>query len=242
MNSKTFSLILPTRDHPTLVMQLFESIVKTASMLDSLEIVLYADNDDIESQSLAHPLLSISRITGEAKTIGGITQECYEKSRGKYIILANDDMVFRTKAWDARVLAAFSKFSDEIALVYGNDLYYGKRMSTFPILSRTACDLMGKICPVEYHRHCIDPHILDIFKRLEKLGFKRTVYLGNVIFEHMHNELGILISDPETVPRNDIDDQELYFKFSDYRQQIAEKLANHIKNQQMIINSKARRY
>jgi hypothetical protein len=72
--------------------------------------------------------------------------------------------------------------------------------------------------------------VLDIFKRLEKIGHKRAVYLGRVIFEHMHNELGILINDPETVPRSDEDDQDLYFKLSDFRQTVAQKMADYIKS------------
>jgi len=228
--NKNFSIILPTRDHPTLAKRLFESIVKTTSEPDSLEIVLYTDKDDTESCMLSHPSLSISKLSGEGETIGNITRKCYEKSAGRFIMLANDDMIFQTKDWDKKVLEAFSRFKDEVALVYGNDLYYGRRMSTFPILSRTACELMDKICPAQYRRHCIDPHVLDIFKRLERLGHERAAYLGKVIFEHMHNELGILINDPEAMPQSDEDDQDLYFKFADNRQQIAQKMADYIEN------------
>lgn len=225
---KDFSLILPTRDHPALAMRALESIADTACCLTRLEIILYVDEDDMRSREISHPLLSISKLVGQSNGAGVLTRKCYEASAGKYVMLINDDMIFRTKNWDAKVLEVFSRFHDGIALVYGNDLYYGARMSTFPILSRAACELMENICPREYRRHCIDPHILDIFKRLEQLGYKRTIYLSNVIFEHMHNELGILINDPGSVPQSDEDDQELYFKLADYRQYVARKMAEYI--------------
>ena len=224
------SLILPTRGHPRLVKQLFDSIVNTTSDLNRLEVVLYVDQDDPESLAIDHPLLSFTRLTGHGETMGSITRLCYEKCRGKFVMLLNDDMIFRTKNWDVQVLEQFARFPDGVALVYGNDLYYGKKMATFPILSRIACDMMGGICPPDYRRHCIDPHILDVFQRLERLGHKRSIYLPHVVFEHMHYELGLIMSDPEYIPASDADDQEKYFLLAEDRQRIAENMAKYIEN------------
>lgn len=222
------SLLLPTRGHPRLIRQLMESIVRTASDPRRLEIVMYVDQDEPEGFEIDHPALFILKLTGNHETMGSITRKCYEKSHGRFVMLLNDDMIFRTQNWDKLVLEQCSRFEDGIALVYGNDLYYGRKMPTFPVLSRTACELMDKICPRDYRRHCIDPHILDVFARLERLGHKRTVYLRRVIFEHMHYELGLIMSDPEYIPSSDVDDQETYFSFADDRQRVAEAMAHHI--------------
>ena len=131
---------------------------------------------------------------------------------------------------DVKVLKVFSGFPDDLGMVYGNDLYYGDLMSTFPILSRTACDILGKICPADYKWHCIDAHILDVFKRLSKLGQKRLAYLRNVVSEHMHHELSAAINDPDIKPKSDVDDQAVYFSLAKSRQEIAEKMAEYIKN------------
>lgn len=224
------SLILPTRGHPRLVKQLFDSIVTTVSDFSRLEVVLYVDQDDPESLAIDHPLLKFTKLKGERETMGDITRRCYERCSGEFVMLLNDDMIFRTQHWDAIVLEQFSRFPDGVALVYGNDLYYGKSMTTFPFLSRTACELMGKIVPADYRRHCIDPHILDVFDRLNRLGYKRTVYLPKVVFEHMHYELGLIMSDPEYTPLSDADDQERYFSHAADRQKIAEKMALHIES------------
>ena len=228
---KDFSLILPTHNHPTLVRRLLYSIVKTVSDLNRLELILYLDSEDIESQNISHPHIDIIKLIKQPDTMGNMIRAGYTASRAKYIMLTNDDMLFCTKDWDIKVLEAFSRFDDEVTMVYGNDLYYGKMICTFPILTRITCELMEKICPVEYRLHCIDAHIFDIFNRLSRLGHRRAVYLRNVIFEHMHHELAA-INDPEAKPKSDTDDQALYFSFAKKRQQIALDMANFIKSKE----------
>ncbi len=231
--TKNFSLILPTRDRPMLVKRLFDSLTQTVGDPDQVEIVLYTDQDDIESRKISHPLLDTVKQTGPRprKTMGNIIKDCYEASRGRYIMLINDDVVFHTKNWDVELLEAFSQFPDEVALVYGKDLYYGKEMSTFPVLSRTACDLMDGICPGKYDNHCIDAHVFDTFKRLSGLGHNRTVYLPNVVFEHMHYDLGASACEAGLEHKNDQDDQAAYLSFAEERQRTAARMAQYIESQ-----------
>jgi hypothetical protein len=227
---KEFSLILPTRDRPSLVKRLFESIIQTVSNPDVLEIILCIDEDDFESREITHPAISIHKLIRKNKTMGEMTRACYEQTKGKLIMLLNDDMIFRTKNWDLKILKVFSHFPDGIALVYGNDLYYGKYMSTFPILPRKSCELMDKICGVDYKRHCIDPHIFDIFQRLLRLGYDRSIYLKDVIFEHMHYELGFLATETEDGPKSDEEDQSLYLSFAQDRELVAKRMAQSIES------------
>jgi len=231
--TKNFSLILPTRDRPMLIKRLFDSLTQTVGDPDRVEVVLYIDQDDVESRNISHPLLDTIRQIGPRprKTMGNIVKDCYEASRGRYIMLINDDMVFHTKKWDVELLEAFSKFPDEVALVYGKDLYYGKEMSTFPVLSRTACDLMDGICPGKYDSHCIDAHIFDTFKRLSDLGHNRTVYLPNVVLEHMHYGLGALVCETGSEHKNDQDDQAAYLSFAEERQRTAVRMAQYVESQ-----------
>jgi len=226
--TKNFSLILPTRNRPDLVNRLLGSILETTSNPDTLEIILGVDEEDLEGHKISHPLLTIKKTIVPPSNMGSIVRDCYGKSTAQYIVLINDDVVFRTKNWDIKVLEAFSCFSDELALVYCNDLYYGKRLSTFPILSRTACLLMNGICPAKYKSHCIDSHIFDIFKQLSQLGHKRMTYLPNVIFEHMHYGVTLSSYEGSLFNANHADDQSLYFSLAEERQQIAFQMAQYI--------------
>lgn len=227
---KSFSLILPTRNRLDLIQRLFSSILETSANLDLLEIILCIDEDDPESHKISHALLTIKKIIAPQRSMGSIIRDCYSKSTARYIVLINDDVIIRTKNWDIKVLEVFSRFSDDLALVYCNDLYYGKRLSSFPILSRTACGLMDNICPAEYRSHCIDSHIFDIFKRLSQLGHERLIYLPNVIFEHMHYGVTLSSYEGSFFDVNYTDDQLLYFSFAEERQQRAFKMAQYIES------------
>ncbi|MFC1546748.1 hypothetical protein ACFL4O_03410, partial [bacterium] len=186
-----FSLILPVKDNLHLVNRLLKSIVDTTDDCNRIEVILYVDDDDTVMKDYSYNGININKIIGTKDSMGNIIKKCYAKTKGRYLFLLNDDVVFHTKGWDNLVLEAFSKFDDDIALVYGNDLYYGKDMCTFPIVSRKIYNLLDELYPEEYEHHCIDSHVFDIFKKLEKLGYKRMIYLKNVFFEHMHYDLGI---------------------------------------------------
>jgi hypothetical protein len=160
--------------------------------------------------------------------MGRMNQLCYEASRGRFVMLMNDDVVFRTKAWDRRIVHAFTRFPDGVALVYGNDLHQRKSMATLPIVSRAVCDVLGEICPKDYLNVYIDVHLFDVFKKLAKLGHHRTVYLGDVIFEHMHHEVGKSSIDATYVKRNEGFDDLLYINLEDERWNQAKLLKRYI--------------
>ena len=223
------SLLLPTRGRSSLVYQLFDSILKTTSDPLTVEVVLYIDEDDIGSHEINYSGLSIIKLIKPRVTLGKATNICFTASNGRYVMLVNDDVIFRTKGWDTSVSKAFSKFPDDIALVYGNDLYQREKMSTFPILSRTVCKLMDNICPSDYKGPYIDAHIFDIFKRLARQGFNRIVYLDNVIFEHMHQEVGKIIPNVIYTKRNHQAEEPLFLSFTEERRDIALKIVRYIK-------------
>lgn len=236
------SLLLPTRGRSSLVYQLFDSILKTTSDPLTVEVVLYIDEDDIGSHEINYSSFSIVKLIKPCVTLGKATKICFKASSGRYVMLVNDDVIFRTKGWDIAVLKAFSKFADDIALVYGNDLYQGEKMPTFPFLSRTVCKLMDGVCPSDYKGPYIDAHIFDIFKRLARQGFNRIVYLDDVIFEHMHQEAGKAASHVTYLKRNHHTEEPIFLSFTEERRDIALKIVRYIKGdrhcpEKHIINS-----
>ena len=223
------SLLLPTRGRPKLLRRLFESLVDTTSRLAKIEIILYIDADDIPTQEVAHPSLQLIKlIKPPGEKMGRMNQLCYEASRGRFVMLMNDDVVFRSKAWDARVLDAFARFPDEAALVYGNDLHQQEAMATLPIVSRAVCDAVGGICPRDYLNVYIDVHLFDVFKKLAKLGYPRTAYLEDVIFEHLHHEVGKSSLDATYVKKNEQFDDLLFINLEDERWNQAKMLKRYI--------------
>lgn len=225
----TISLLLPTRSRKPLVEKLFDSIMETTANPSAIEVVLYMDEDDLPSHTISHPSLRIVKLIKQRNTMGNINRTCYEACRGRYVMLLNDDVQFRTRGWDSAVLQAFAQFPDDIALVYGNDLIFGRHLAAFPITSRTVCNLLGGICPPEYRRDFIDVHLLDIFKRLSNIGYDRIVYLKEVIFEHMHYFGGKAKLDETYLSNRDGSfDDILFLSLYEERQQNALRLAHCI--------------
>src|SRR5579884_1576108 len=178
MSQVSLSLLLPTRGRLSSVLRLFESIRQTVSNSADIEVVLFMDEDDHESRGLVWDRFHTSTIIGKPGTpMGRMTNACFEASHGRYVMLLNDDVQFRTPGWDRRVHEAFEKFPDGIALVYGNDQDQEAAVPTFPILSRRCCQVLGKICPLSYRNLHIDAHLHDIFRRLRRRGYDRIIYL-----------------------------------------------------------------
>jgi hypothetical protein len=225
------SLLLPTRGRIALVQRLLESLIATTSDLRRLELVLYIDEDDPETGDICHPSLSLVKIIGRpGETMGNMNRVCYEASRGRYVMLINDDVIFRTKNWDSRVLQTANIFPDEIALVYGNDLDQGEAVPTFPIVSRRVCELLGGICPSGYRHLHIESHLLDIFRQLSRLGHKRICYMEDVIFEHMHYVVGKSALDATYVKKNQRLDDLLFIALDEERAFAAKILARTIED------------
>jgi ubiquinone/menaquinone biosynthesis C-methylase UbiE/glycosyltransferase involved in cell wall biosynthesis len=179
-----FSFLVPTRNRPDLVDRLFTSIVDTTEHLNELEVILCIDEDDAASSEISYEHLSFQKIVvPKGLSMGALNRACFDASKGRFVMLMNDDVILRTKGWDITVSAVFDSFSDDIALVHVNDLLFREKLCTFPILSRRACEKIG-ICPEGYQRYRIDDHIYDIYNMLAYLGHKRIVYLDNVVFEH----------------------------------------------------------
>ncbi len=184
------SLLLPTRGRPQHVRRLFASIRETTARLDSVEVILYVDEDDVGSHDLTDDRFRVTPIIGPPDTMGSYNTACLRRARGDIIMLANDDMVMRTEGWDERLRAVDREFPDKVYLAYGNDLFKNRGWCTFPVMSRSTCELLVDPYPTVYQGAFIDSHLVDIFQRLSRLGAQRVRYVPDVVFEHLHYRVG----------------------------------------------------
>ncbi len=197
------SLIVPTRRRPELLRRLLASLAETAARREALEVILVVDADDPESLATAEPRLALRHVVAApGQTMGHLNMAGYEAARGQYLMLLNDDVTARTPGWDDAIRRCFAAFADDLVLVHVNDLVFQNRLCTFPVVSRTFCELAGGICPRDYIRYRIDDHIEDCFNLLGVLGERRIVYAPSIVFEHanyVENPAGLrqYFSDPE---------------------------------------------
>lgn len=233
----TISLLMPTRGRQPLVRRFFESVLKNTFDKTRVELILYVDDDDFESHKICSNDLNLRVIIGPRKTMGAYNTECYEDATGDVIILVNDDMVIRTPNWDLKIDELHNSIDDQIYLAYGNDLFKGKDLCAFPILSRKTCKLLKKPYPTEYRGAFIDTHLFDIFKRLEKMGINRTFYMEDLIFEHMHYRLGKAEKDQTYVKRGRFDDDPTFIGLTGLRKQNSIDLYKEITGNDVLLTS-----
>lgn len=212
------SLLLPTRGRVPLATRFLQSVVDQTTHLDSVEIIIRVDDDDIESHQLNFEGLESKLLIGPKTTMGGYNTQCFNESTGEIIVLVNDDMVIQTRGWDEKLRALHRKIEDKIYLAYGNDLFKKGDLCTFPILSRQCCELLQQPYHTAYRGAFIDYHLMDIFKRLEKSGFNRIFYLDDVVFEHLHYRTGKAQIDETYKARGRFDDDMLFISLKDVRE------------------------
>lgn len=218
------SILLPTRKRPDMLLRMLSSLFDTAKHPEMLEVVVYIDDDDTSTLELGFSSWNVKRIVGPRQSMGKLNAACYAQSTGEVIILCNDDIIVRTKGWDMLIHRQIVRFPDEVYLLYPNDLYKGRRLAVFPILSRVTCDTIGDPFPADYRGAFIDVHVLDIFKQLQGRGHKRVVFLEDVVFEHMHYKLGKSVFDSTYRERNRFGDDRTFMLLINVRSWAAERL------------------
>ena len=219
------SLLLPTRGRPRLVQRFLDSVAARARCVSDVEVVLYIDEDDVASHAIDHSHVPLVKLIEPFRSMGTCNTACFARASGDVIILMNDDVIIRTPGWDEAVLAYHASVGDQIYLAYGNDLFKGKKVCSFPILSRRTCRLLSEPFPARYRGGLIDYHLLDVFKRLDKLGHARIRYFPHLIFEHTHYRTGKVPFDETYARRERFGDDWTFIALRDQRRLAAHTLA-----------------
>lgn len=224
------SLLLPTRGRKALLERLFDSLYQTTSDLSRVEVVLCVDDDDTETLDMGFdPVFHVRKVVGPRTTMGAYNTKCLENASGNIVILFNDDIVVRTSGWDQAIIDFDARHEDKIYLAYVNDLFKKKKVGSFPVLSRKACDVLADPFPAPYKGEHIDYHLFDIFKRLSMKGYDRTHYFENVVFEHMHFSQGKASFDQTYLDRKMYEDDGVFVAYAPVRRNAADRLAAAIR-------------
>lgn len=224
----TVSLLLPTRGRPELAERFMRSAADQAESPGQVEVVLYVDEDDTESHGLSAAGLRSRLIVGPRASMGDYNMACFEQCSGDIVVLSNDDVVIQTRGWDSRLREMDASVRDRIYLAYPNDLFKGRRLCTFPIVSRRVCELLGEPFPRQYQGAFTDYHLLDIFRRLQHRGVDRIRYLPDVIFEHMHYRTGKGRFDDTYRRRSRFGDDAVFIGLREARSRAADGLMNAV--------------
>jgi len=178
------SVLCPTRNRPGGVRRLIRSARDTAA--GPLEFVFYIDDDapgSVPPDVAATPGVLV--VTGPRLVFSDMWNACYAKASADVLMMAADDIMFRTPGWDEAVLAEFARWPDRIVLVHGEDLIQGARLGTHPFVHRKWADALGYFSPTFFGRDFCDTWLSDLADRAG-----RRSYLPDVVIEHVHPGAG----------------------------------------------------
>jgi len=198
------SIILPTRTRSKQFTELIESIHNTSEDWSNIEICVYVDNDDIESKNTIESLIvkysssNLKYTTSEnSLNLSEMWNYAYEKlATGNIIMHCGDDIRFRTPNWDTIIRGEFNKYDDKIILVFCKDGIQNENLATHSFVHRKWIEVSGFWLP-PYFVSDFNDLWLDVVAR----GVGRSVYLGNIYTEHLHNAVGKATIDDNTTRR-----------------------------------------
>lgn len=177
------SILMPTRGRPDIVKRVVESIANTMSVSGKVELVLRVDEDDQSNYTccldgILKTVLMIKRPT--FPDMGKMWNEAFENCTGDIIMMAGDDLIFRTQDWDLIVENEFANLPDDkIALVWGSDGGMNERLATHGFVHRKWVNIIGYFAP---------PYGLvygnDDWVYLIAFGLGRLRYLPNLYIQH----------------------------------------------------------
>ena len=191
------SILCPTRGRPYLFSEMLRTLYFTRSDDTNVEVIVMLDPDDSAfkeyEELITGPyrgLVNITTIINEDKKplSGELWNQLAQWAKGNVLMLANDDMAFRTKKWDLKVFEAFSRFQDRIAVVWCNDLQNGPKHAVFPMVHRNWYEKLGYFTPSgdrSVGTFFNDTWIFDLGKRIGRLA-----YVQEATIEHLHFSAG----------------------------------------------------
>lgn len=195
------SILCPTRNRPLILTNMVKSVAATVEDLTRVEVLFYVDLDDdvsIPAIKELSPGFRVDYKVGPRITLTQCWNELLPLANGEYVMQGNDDVMFRTHAWDRMVHEAFDRVPDKILMVHGSDEgQHFERFGAHPIVSRKWVDAVGYFIPPYFSSDFGDKWVNDLANSI-----KRRVYLPFVA-EHMHFMFGKAQKDQTTLDRLD---------------------------------------
>jgi len=186
------SIIIPTKNRVKNLVKVFDSLNTNSFNPNLVEVVLYVDNTDestiefLKTDANNHiKQVSVSAVIGSKTNLADTYNRAYAKTSGDIIMYSADDVLFRTKNWDALVYEEFNRYRDKICLVFGADgIQPIGTLATHGFLSRRGIETVGYVHPPKMGYNYSDNWLTDIYRRIDRL-----CYIP-VYFEHSHWGVG----------------------------------------------------
>ena len=211
------SVLTPSRGRPEMLNTMIASAKKC-------EHCVYLDEDDAENYKfppVPERSAAIRVFVGPRQSLGKAWNKLAEKATGDYLMMGNDDLVFRDKNWKERLEETISP--DQIAVACFDDGLNGPNHFAFPIVTRAWYETLGYFAPELFSFGFHDTWIFDI---AQKAGCAN--YIGDVLVEHLHPTVGKRPVDQTFRERNWANDPQIFRDSEVIRQKHAEVIKEAI--------------
>lgn len=229
------AILVPTRERMNNRLTLLFSLLTTVSDINNISVYYGVDKDDptletIKKVAKAIPCLKVLEIenNGQFLGLGKLWNLLVDNSTEEIISMIGDDMVFKTKDWDLKIIDEFKNGpKDNIKAVHCNDDFHGDKLAVNLFCHRKYAEVMGGFMREEFKINWVDQWLHQVFS-----AFDRLTYRGDIMIEHRHWVLGKNVRD-NTAARmavadvNKISDK-LWYSLKDERINDVNKLAAYL--------------
>ncbi len=170
------SILLPSA-YPSKLNRFMQNLQETVSDWNNIEIVICLDADDknpagntIRHQNIVYTYAEPSQYRGR------FFDAAWKASTGKFLLMANDDIMFKTKGWDR--LIPYNKYPDEMVVFGLKDNRFNEKFFCHPIWSRKVMELEPGLFEPNFWITKCDNVIWDIHPP------HRRIYLEDIEIEH----------------------------------------------------------
>jgi glycosyltransferase involved in cell wall biosynthesis len=183
-------ILIPTRNRYDRLIELLDSLEKTISKKNIINVHLYIDNDDEALIRNLYRLYNfcvfvefnlVAHIGDKTTNLSQKWNYLAEIGKGNILMHAGDDIVFTTRDWDKMVVDAFEESGDKLLLVYGDDGIQGEKLATHGFVSRKHVEIFGRLFPPIFEANYNDTYLTYIYKEADRLKF-----LPGMKIEHKH--------------------------------------------------------
>lgn len=183
------ALLVPSRERLDKKVALIQSIVDTVDDLGNITLYFGVDEDDPTMNSVLalenrHSFVKVVKIANSGKFLGlgRLWNLCADAASEEILSMIGDDMLFRTKGWDTKILKEFENApSDNIKMVYCNDGRHGRAIAVNFFIHRAYKEMTGYLTRNEFMVDFIDLWPQQVFSSLG-----RITYRSDILIEHLH--------------------------------------------------------
>ena len=175
-------MLLPSRSRAEKIEPCIEAWRQTHKQSDLLVLL---DDDDPELKKYKRHDDVMYDVGQRIRMCPTVNRAILDYPNYKYYGFIGDDHIFRTDAWDQKLISAIENKGDGWGIAYGNDLLQGARLATHCVMSKNILDAVGYMAIPGLTHLYMDDFWMNLGANIDRL-----FYEPEVIIEHMHYSIG----------------------------------------------------